>query len=60
MTDTVLLDIQGPRATITLNDPAKHNRLNPEGLGKLRAAIEKAEVDPNANIVNGPSVVGPR
>ena len=37
MTDTVLLAIDGPRATITLNDPAKHNRLDPAGLGKLRA-----------------------
>ena len=36
MTDTVLLAIDGPRATITLNDPAKHNRLNTEGLGKMR------------------------
>ena len=35
MTDTVLLAIDGPRATITLNDPAKHNRLDPGGLGQL-------------------------
>jgi hypothetical protein len=32
MSDTVLLAIDGPRATITLNDPAKHNRLDPGGL----------------------------
>src|SRR5512146_2128313 len=51
MTDTVLLAIDGPRATITLNDPAKHNRLNPEGLGKLRAALEKAEADPNVRVL---------
>src|SRR5512140_2686747 len=51
MTDTVLLAIDGPRATITLNDPAKHNRLNPEGLGKLRAAIDKADADPNVRVV---------
>jgi len=50
MTDTVLLAIEGPRATITLNDPAKHNRLNPEGLTKLREAIEKAEADPNVRV----------
>ena len=50
MTDTVLLAIDGPRATITLNDPAKHNRLNTEGLGKLRAAIEKADADPNVRV----------
>jgi enoyl-CoA hydratase/carnithine racemase len=51
MTDTVLLALDGPRATITLNDPAKHNRLNTEGLGKLRAAIEKADADPNVRVV---------
>ncbi len=50
MTDTVLLSIDGPRATITLNDPAKHNRLDPEGLAKLRAAIEKADADPNVRV----------
>lgn len=50
MTDTVLLAIDGPRATITLNDPAKHNRLAPEGLSKLRAAIDKAEADPNVRV----------
>ena len=45
MSDTVLLTIDGPRATITLNDPAKHNRLDPAGLGRLRAAkIGRAHV----------------
>jgi len=50
MTDTVLLAIDGPRATITLNDPAKHNRLNTEGLGKMRAAIEKADAHPDVRV----------
>ena len=50
MSDTVLLTIDGPRATITLNDPAKHNRLDPAGLGRLRAAIEKADADPNVRV----------
>jgi enoyl-CoA hydratase/carnithine racemase len=50
MTDTVLLAIDGARATITLNDPAKHNRLDTAGLGKLRAAIEKADADPNVRV----------
>jgi enoyl-CoA hydratase/carnithine racemase len=50
MTDTVLLNIDGPRATITLNDPAKHNRLNPEGLGLLRAVIDKADADPSVRV----------
>src|SRR5215831_3162205 len=51
MTDTVLLSIEGPRATITLNDPAKHNRLNPAGLTLLREAIEKAEADPAVRVL---------
>jgi enoyl-CoA hydratase len=55
MTDTVqlapvLLEIVGPRATITLNDPAKHNRLDPAGLKALRAAIEKADADPAVRV----------
>ena len=32
MTNSVLFAIDGPTATITLNDPAKHNRLDPAGL----------------------------
>ena len=47
---TVLLSIDGPRATITLNDPAKHNRLDPAGLRALRAAIEKADADPAVRV----------
>ena len=50
MTDTVLLKIDGARATITLNDPAKHNRLDTPGLGKLKAAIEKADADPHVRV----------
>jgi enoyl-CoA hydratase len=50
MTDTVRLAIDGPRATITLNDPAKHNRLDPAGLGLLMAAVEKADADPDVRV----------
>jgi enoyl-CoA hydratase len=50
MTDTVLLSIDGPRATITLNDPAKHNRLDPSGVAKLSDAIAKAQADPNVRV----------
>lgn len=50
MTDTVLLSISGPRATITLNDPAKHNRLDPTGLGLLLDAVEKADADPDVRV----------
>jgi enoyl-CoA hydratase len=49
MTD-ILFDIAGPRATITLNDPAKHNRLDPAGLTRLRQAIEKADADPGVRV----------
>ena len=51
MTDTVLLDIDGPRATVTLNDPAKHNRLDPAGLRLLREAVEKADADPAVRVL---------
>src|SRR5437899_1261680 len=50
MTDTVLLAIAGPRATITLNDPAKHNRLDPAGLTLLRQAVEKADASPEVRV----------
>ncbi|SKA19956.1 Enoyl-CoA hydratase/carnithine racemase [Enhydrobacter aerosaccus] len=50
MTDTVLLAIDGPRATITLNDPAKHNRLDTAGLGKLREAIEAVDAHPDVRV----------
>jgi len=48
--DTVLLEIAGPRATITLNDPAKHNRLDPAGVARLSEAIARAEADPNVRV----------
>ena len=50
MTTPVLLAIDGPRATITLNDPAKHNRLEPGGLRLLREAVETADADPNIRV----------
>jgi enoyl-CoA hydratase len=50
MSDTVLLAVDGPRATITLNDPAKHNRLDPEGLDLLMAAVETADTNPDVRV----------
>lgn len=50
MTDTVQLSVDGPKATITLNDPAKHNRLDPAALRALRAAIEEADGDPAVRV----------
>ncbi len=48
MSETIKLAIDGPRATITLNDPAKHNRLGPPQLAAFKAALDK--VDALANI----------
>ena len=50
MSDTVLFAIDGPRATITLNDPAKHNRLDPEALDLLMAAVETADTNPDVRV----------
>ncbi len=50
MTDTVLLSVDGARATITLNDPAKHNRLDPASLAKLRAAVDEADANPDVRV----------
>jgi enoyl-CoA hydratase/carnithine racemase len=50
MSDTVLLAVDGPRATITLNDPAKHNRLDPDGLDLLMAAVETADANPDVRV----------
>ncbi len=50
MTNTVLLSVDGPIATITLNDPAKHNRLDPAGLKLLREAVETADADPAVRV----------
>ena len=50
MSDTVLFAIEGSRATITLNDPAKHNRLDPAGLDLLMAAVETADANPDVRV----------
>jgi enoyl-CoA hydratase/carnithine racemase len=50
MKDTVQLSSEGPRATITLNDPAKHNRLDPAGLSRLRQAIEEPDGRPDVRV----------
>lgn len=43
MTDTVLLTIDGPRATITLNNPAKHNRLDMDDIRALMGHLDTVE-----------------
>lgn len=48
MSDTIKLAIDGPRATITLNNPAKHNRLGPPELTRFKAGLD--EVDANKDV----------
>lgn len=43
MSDTIKLAIDGPRATITLNNPAKHNRLGPAELTAFKAALDRVD-----------------
>jgi len=43
MSDTIKLAIDGPRATITLNNPAKHNRLGPAELTAFKAALDQVD-----------------
>jgi len=50
MADSILLAIAGPRATITLNDPDKHNRLDPAGLADLRRAVEAVDANPEVRV----------
>ena len=44
-TDTVLYELDGGVATITLNDPSTRNALSPELLGGLVEAFERARDD---------------
>lgn len=43
MSDTIKLAIDGPRATITLNNPAKHNRLGPAELTRFRDSLDQVD-----------------
>jgi enoyl-CoA hydratase/carnithine racemase len=40
---TPILDIDGPRATITLNRPAEHNRIDPADLGVLQDYLAQVQ-----------------
>jgi len=48
MSDTIKLAIDGPRATITLNNPAKHNRLGPAELTQFKDSLD--QVDATAEV----------
>jgi enoyl-CoA hydratase/carnithine racemase len=46
-----VLTIQGPRATIRLNRPREHNRMDPADLPVLMAHFTAAEADPAVRVV---------
>jgi enoyl-CoA hydratase/carnithine racemase len=46
-----LLDISGARATIRLNRPRHHNRLEADDLGVLLKLFDQVEVDPNLRVL---------
>jgi 2-(1,2-epoxy-1,2-dihydrophenyl)acetyl-CoA isomerase len=51
MNDTVLLDINGTIATVTLNRPAQLNALNDAMMHALRDVLGKVEADANIRVV---------
>jgi enoyl-CoA hydratase/methylglutaconyl-CoA hydratase len=52
MTDELVhLDIEGPRATITLDSQHNRNALSRQLVGELFAALEQAEADPGVRVV---------
>lgn len=55
MSDTILLARDGQSATITLNIPAKHNRLGPAELQRLMDCLDQVEtmVDLRALVITG-------
>lgn len=48
---TVLMDIVGPLATITLNRPAKLNAVSAELAGELAAAVDRVGAEPDVRVV---------
>ena len=51
MSDSVLLAVDGSTATLTLNNPAKHNRLRPEDLRRIAQLLDQAEAVPDLRVV---------
>lgn len=47
----VHLDIAGPVATLTLDNPAKLNALTPEMLHDLNGHLDQVEADPAVRVV---------
>ena len=46
-----ILTIDGARATVRLNRPAEHNRLDPGDLNALRTQLQRIESDPGIRVV---------
>ena len=51
MSDTIKLAIDGPRATITLNNPAKHNRLGPAELTRFKDGLDEIDARPDVRLL---------
>ncbi|WP_209427640.1 crotonase/enoyl-CoA hydratase family protein [Pararhodobacter sp. SW119] len=50
MSDSVLYDIRGPAAILTLNRPAQRNSVDAEMTGALRSNLSRFEADENARV----------
>ena len=48
---TPVYEVRGPRATIRLNRPQHHNRLEPEDLTALMALFDQVEADPAIRVL---------
>src|SRR5947209_6356429 len=48
---TPVYELRGPRATIRLNRPRHHNRLEPEDLTALMALFDRIEADPAIRVL---------
>jgi enoyl-CoA hydratase/carnithine racemase len=48
---TPVYEVRGPRATIRLNRPKHHNRLEPEDLTALMALFDQVETDPAIRVM---------
>jgi enoyl-CoA hydratase/carnithine racemase len=46
-----LLDVDGPRATLRLNRPSQHNRIDPDDIDVLHAHLDAALADPSVRVV---------
>ena len=48
---TPIYEVHGPRATIRLNRPRHHNRLEPEDLTALMALFDRIEAAPSLRVL---------